>query len=1450
MDGKAEQIIKRRKKEYIRDTIIVIAVIAIVVASVILAVKLLQEEPASIVLYNENGEKIGSYSEEGDVVIPAKKGYSTAWVTETGKTYDSIEAALANGEASLKQVLSPIEYTITLYLTGGTLDESFGYEYHEAKQGQDKLGNYYTRTYTVNDDTIELPTISSTNKTIISKKGSTFKYWSNVNYIEKKFSVDNLKSTESKEIKAGSTGNEVFYAVWEDILCQVDIIGPGGHPLFTETVKESSILSEEELMEKVIDNGPDGYDFIGFYTDDSYNTSFNFSKEINLTRVSIFTKWSAKSFTLIFVDEHDNILLTTSYKTGETIEFYDYTNNLAPGYQLACWTLNNKDFTSTVMPAKSIALKARTSKIPYTLTWYVDSTRSATQIYYYGDTPSVPPTLNLDKVEDEGYTYSFDGWSPALTSVTESKTYTAQYRQVAKKFTYSIEVNDEEVVSPTIVDYDTVISYPSNPASYEKDGYEYIFDKWVIKDTNITPTKVTKDMVIVAVFEQHLCSYSVSWKDKDGNTIKVRDANNNLVDYLTIEYGTIIDLDLALNDNIMSYTKDDNGHNRQFTFKGWSIGGVFQNNPHSYRVVGETVINIKYEDDSDKFTYILLYENGDEITRDTHYVGEPDELLSILNGINRSKAADNTYTYSFLGWGCYKSGVLTLITASDLDLGKDEEIELTEMYSSNYIPYSITWNLDNGEEAVVAQYHYGDTLHPNTDLANANKETVKASTVSTVYTFSHWNYTSDIVTRSTTYTAIYTEEIRKYNYKFYNGSELVLDSTINYNDTIIAPVDLEDIDNVDYYYEFDGWYENVDQPETKFTVGDKLLGDVVYYAKFNRTIKTYTYIFYSEDGSAILKQETQDYGTTIVKPASPSKASTAQYTYTFAGWETSNSVPLVDNQELVGDIEFYAVFDETIRQYTYTFHSEGNVVETQMVDYGTEVVISNIEIPTKATVPNKYTYTFESWNSKEDLKGNTVDGTITIVGNIDFYAKYTETPIEHTYTFETGVGSPIIITKGYGESITAPQAPEKAHYSFVSWGETVPSKMEETDRTFTAQWSAINYHITYNLPTGASNTTNIDTYSVETSQEDLILKVAGDSQKVGYTLSGWKYQGELIESILETGVYDNITIDAYFVANTYIVTYNVVKDANVVTIANNTKEVTYDQAYGTLETPTTHGYTFDGWYSDPNYTEASKVTSATIVKITDAQTLYAKWKLTPYYVHGYIGNEKVAEFTFDVEHSVELTPYTNNDEYVFDNWYAENVNDPSVSSFTVLTSYSDTYGELVTNVYAIVKPVDMTIEGNAVTAYTGNASHVVIPRVWAGTPITTINANVFVNNNNIERVDTTFITTIQDGAFEFCMNLTNIDLSNAVTIGNRAFMGCEDLASVDLSSTESIGIRAFAFSGVTEVYLSDNLQTLGDYVFYGCSINRIHYSGTKQSFDSLINNSIGNTNLNWNLVVQ
>ena len=51
--------------------------------------------------------------------------------------------------------------------------------------------------------------------------------------------------------------------------------------------------------------------------------------------------------------------------------------------------------------------------------------------------------------------------------------------------------------------------------------------------------------------------------------------------------------------------------------------------------------------------------------------------------------------------------------------------------------------------------------------------------------------------------------------------------------------------------------------------------------------------------------------------------------------------------------------------------------------------------------------------------------------------------------------------------------------------------------------------------------------------------------------------------------------------------------------------VTYGSTYGTLPTVTLTGYTFSGWYTAA--TGGTKVTSATTVTLTAAQTLYAQW---------------------------------------------------------------------------------------------------------------------------------------------------------------------------------------------------------------------------------------------------
>lgn len=62
----------------------------------------------------------------------------------------------------------------------------------------------------------------------------------------------------------------------------------------------------------------------------------------------------------------------------------------------------------------------------YTVTWVVDGV-TTTEIYNEGATPSFKGST--DKASDGQYTYTFTGWSPAITVVTGDITYTAQYSQ-------------------------------------------------------------------------------------------------------------------------------------------------------------------------------------------------------------------------------------------------------------------------------------------------------------------------------------------------------------------------------------------------------------------------------------------------------------------------------------------------------------------------------------------------------------------------------------------------------------------------------------------------------------------------------------------------------------------------------------------------------------------------------------------------------------------------------------------------------------------------------------------------------------------------------------------------------------------------------------------------------------------------------------------------------------
>lgn len=110
--------------------------------------------------------------------------------------------------------------------------------------------------------------------------------------------------------------------------------------------------------------------------------------------------------------------------------------------------------------------------------------------------------------------------------------------------------------------------------------------------------------------------------------------------------------------------------------------------------------------------------------------------------------------------------------------------------------------------------------------------------------------------------------------------------------------------------------------------------DVVY-----NHINSFLY-FYNDDGSQLLYTATvQDGGNGMYVGSEPTKASTAQYNYSFIGWSKKPNSTTVDNDAIasvVGDRNVYAVFSATVRKYTVYWKNGSTTLETDSnVPYGT-----------------------------------------------------------------------------------------------------------------------------------------------------------------------------------------------------------------------------------------------------------------------------------------------------------------------------------------------------------------------------------------------------------------------------------------------------------------------------------------------------------------------------------
>lgn len=154
------------------------------------------------------------------------------------------------------------------------------------------------------------------------------------------------------------------------------------------------------------------------------------------------------------------------------------------------------------------------------------------------------------------------------------------------------------------------------------------------------------------------------------------------------------------------------------------------------------------------------------------------------------------------------------------------------------------------------------------------------------------------------------------------------------------------------------------------------------------TLTSYLY-YMSDDGETQLHKQTIKNGGNGSDPVSagtitaPTKESTAQYHFTFAGW---SKVPGGDaDDSALGNVEadryVYAAYSKTLRSYTVRFlNYDGTVLQTTTADYGTDAKYTG-STPTNNSTGNTSDFSFIGWKPSPT----------NIRGDIDCYAQYCDT---------------------------------------------------------------------------------------------------------------------------------------------------------------------------------------------------------------------------------------------------------------------------------------------------------------------------------------------------------------------------------------------------------------------------------------------------------------------------
>ncbi|MCR5213261.1 MAG: hypothetical protein K6E10_02525, partial [Eubacterium sp.] len=411
----------------------------------------------------------------------------------------------------------------------------------------------------------------------------------------------------------------------------------------------------------------------------------------------------------------------------------------------------------------------------------------------------------------------------------------------------------------------------------------------------------TKDLISSG--EEITCLYyfHIKYKDSSGKELTLFDDNNMSIS--TDSYG----------DSTYSYKVDGiDGLDK------WIVIESSYDGAGSYLTLQAVMktFAVRYADeDGSIFNCVSNYEKIAYGTTTPSY-----SSLTGSSDAEPSKAEDEHYTYEFEGWMDNNGKIVdpTSITVT-------ADATYTASYKKTPKKFPITWMDEEGNVIDTTQVDYGSVP--------TYEDQTKAATPEYTYTFAGWDPSPVAVTGPATYTATFDAKKNEYKITFVDYDDSTL-SEVSYeygtsiNDVYI-PDDPERESDAQYTYEFSNW--TPDFP-------DSVSSDSTFKAEYTQTLNIYDITWKNDDGSVIDTTKVA-YGQ-VPTHENATKAATADYTYTFTGWD----------KELVavtGPATYQAVFSEEAipKEETQESNTNNNKTDVKSTETPTE---APTEAPTKA----------------------------------------------------------------------------------------------------------------------------------------------------------------------------------------------------------------------------------------------------------------------------------------------------------------------------------------------------------------------------------------------------------------------------------------------------------------------------------------------------------------------